>query len=276
MKKMLILCAAVLYFGAWTAATLYDYSISVWMTAHDPFLWAETAARLGPLPVYLTVAFCASALSDRMSGLRFVLQCISFLFSMLASWSVFRPSPEDALLLLVMAAGGCLLFLCMRHLSAETEWNEKTQRILTGGLLLVVVVVLVSETLKCIWGRPRFMFLKELGVPFYPWYRPRGFVFLDDRFKSFPSGHTIASSLSFYAYFLPDLFPHVFSRRRPILVLAAGFTLFTAAGRIFAGRHYLSDTLAGMSLGCLLLFLIAKEYVIHGCGREKEAVLADR
>lgn len=261
MKKWLLFCAAALYVLLWTAATVYDYPISVWMTAHNPVLWSETASRVGPLPVHLLFAFCTAALAEKRNAGRGPLLVISFLFSVLAAWNLFRPSLHDAFLLLLMAGTSILLFTGIRKLAERVPDGEGTDRILIGGIAAAVLAVAISEVIKCTWARPRFMFLQELGVSFRPWYLPDGFVLFDDRWKSFPSGHTISASLSMYAVFLAGLFPETCRRKKAIAAAAVLFTLFTAAGRIFAGRHFLSDTLAGMGLGWLLIALIAVRYL---------------
>lgn len=258
---MLFICVSALYLFLWVIATLYDYPISVWMTAHNPVIWSETASRLGPLPVYFLLGFCPAALAEKQNAGRGLLQGISFLFSVLAAWNLFRPSQHDTFLLLLMAGTAVLFFAGIRKLAVRVPDGEGNRRILIGGIAAAVIALAVSEVLKCTWGRPRFMFLEELGVSFRSWYVPDGFVLFDDRWKSFPSGHTISSSLSLYVVILADLFPELRGKKRCLAAAAVLFTVFTAVGRIFAGRHYLSDTLAGMGLGWLVIGIIAVRYI---------------
>lgn len=93
--------------------------------------------------------------------------------------------------------------------------------------------------------------------------RPRpelAFVQLDT--YSFPSGHAAASTAAFLAFaFLAAKQARGLRKRNGIILAALGAAAAVAFSRLYLGAHYLSDVLAGSSLGlawttaCLILYL---------------------
>lgn len=75
---------------------------------------------------------------------------------------------------------------------------------------------------------------------------------------SFPSGHAVASTV-FYGALCSLVFMHT---RSPVLralavVLCMAMVLLVTFSRVYLGAHYLSDVVAGVSVGllCLLVFM---------------------
>jgi membrane-associated phospholipid phosphatase len=75
---------------------------------------------------------------------------------------------------------------------------------------------------------------------------------------SFPSGHAVASTV-FYGALCALVFMHTRSTGLRVLAVALGIAmvLLVTFSRVYLGAHYLSDVVAGVSVGllCLLLFL---------------------
>jgi membrane-associated phospholipid phosphatase len=83
--------------------------------------------------------------------------------------------------------------------------------------------------------------------------RPTGLVALDDlNGYSFPSGHsTLAGTLAGYAYFSNWIIKHA---KYLVIILA----LLTGLSRLYLGVHFLTDVLAGLTLGAILGWIISK------------------
>ena len=126
-------------------------------------------------------------------------------------------------------------------------------------LLQVVVVILSVYFLYKRYWPELFMLLLGSGGGALIWYyligvfnRPRptdqiGIVVTDN---SFPSGHTISAVIcyGFLAYLLVPRMPSLFWKW--VIVLASILVMaFIGFSRVFLGGHYLSDILAGYSLG---------------------------
>lgn len=71
---------------------------------------------------------------------------------------------------------------------------------------------------------------------------------------SFPSGHAVASTV-FYGVLCAFVFRHVRSRmlRAAALVLACALVLLVCATRVYLGAHFLTDVVAGVIVGALVL-----------------------
>ncbi len=99
--------------------------------------------------------------------------------------------------------------------------------------------------------------------------RPRPFMYShmeelakdSDHYTSFYSGHTSFSGAAMTAFFL------ILLRRRaplPLLVLAAitaqSLMMMTGIFRVFAGRHFITDVVAGGIAGALVALVVALRY----------------
>lgn len=261
MKKTYVVMVIAFYAIGFLCATFWDLPIEQWMTAHDPTWWSETAARIGPLPFSLTIAFCAAGLAQYQTKLHGLAVFLTAAFTQFAAWSLWRP--ESFLMLTISCLTGALLWYVLHKVAQKLSLTKRTGKILLGGILTACLTLFLSEVIKCSWGRPRYIFLDELGVSFRPWYQPHGFVLFDDRWKSFPSGHTIAASLTFYWVYLAELYPCLAKQKKTIMFASSAFVIFVAAGRVFAGRHFLSDVLMGMGVGAVVALLVMKYLVGH-------------
>lgn len=98
-------------------------------------------------------------------------------------------------------------------------------------------VVLVT-ILKNVIGRIR---------PVWKWIVQDGF--------SYPSGHTI-SAFMLYGTFMLLVYKKVHGKFRKPLLIGFGVIIFlTGFSRIYFGAHYLTDVLASIILGCIILII---------------------
>ncbi len=134
-----------------------------------------------------------------------------------------------------------------------TDWRRRSppNRIVLARLFVHCLCIIASiggaqlcvRVIKVLVGRPRPPLISEVG--------PYGFDFpaFHDAYWSFPSGHsTTAGALSML---LLIYFPRL---RWPIL--AAGALL--ALSRVASNAHYLSDVVAGFSIGLLFTLWLAR------------------
>ncbi|NLL56521.1 MAG: phosphatase PAP2 family protein [Clostridiales bacterium] len=138
------------------------------------------------------------------------------------------------------------------------------------ALVALAIGQAVTTFLKSLWGRQRFRNMPDGDYSgFDPWYSPNWFkkgsggAFVSDyaghsdegAFKSFPSGHTMASALSFIVIMLPDLFDRLKKYKLWFYVVPAIYTVAVAISRIIIRAHFLSDVLVGGTIGILSVFL---------------------
>lgn len=139
--------------------------------------------------------------------------------------------------------------------------------------LLVIFVAFFSTLLIYILKnkvvlRMRFRamnFLNDASF-FTPWWKVNGeniknlfqnFYYLQDAFKSFPSGHTAAAGLSlcfvFYPYFVNKKMKH--SKRISYILWPIILTLTVGFSRIVAGAHFLTDVLFAILIDMFFISL---------------------
>lgn len=139
----------------------------------------------------------------------------------------------------------------MRYLS-----EERTQQLLPLAWAIIFVyagAVLVPNLLKVLWGRPRYRIVVSGEAGFVPWYSPLGINWLNDDYKSFPSGHSAIAAVSLLSTSFPRFFSSLKGKERYILFLSIAWTLAVMVSRIILGDHYLSDTLAGLAITLILI-----------------------
>jgi len=143
----------------------------------------------------------------------------------------------------------CLVALALVVLGGRRRTNLHRWVPLAGALLLLAVLepLLITQTLKQLWGRVRFRNLAGDPVGYTPFYLPAG----PGAGESFPSGHVAMAWVSAVLAFWSSRVA-----RWPAVLLAwllvLGYGTLVALGRMQAGAHYLTDCLFSAGL-CLLL-----------------------
>ncbi|MBN1929541.1 MAG: phosphatase PAP2 family protein [Chlorobiaceae bacterium] len=130
-------------------------------------------------------------------------------------------------------------------------WFRKRNRILARkGLFLFTTVAvsgLTADLLKFVFGRARPKLLLHDGI--YG-FEPFGHAF-NHAWQSFPSGHstTALSAALSLSLMLPRL--------RPVFIIAG---IIIAASRVVLCQHYLSDIIAGSTLGVVTVMLLYQRF----------------
>lgn len=134
---------------------------------------------------------------------------------------------------------GAMLYWFLR------QSDERAGNALASYLLVLFLLLLVVDTLKIWVGRPRPGELGEWVI-----------LSLSGTCHSFPSSHmaeTVFTVLSL-----------LFCRRRGLLPLGCGIWIAVMGlTRLYLGRHYPTDLLAGAVLGCLAAFLAHRLYSLR-------------
>lgn len=109
----------------------------------------------------------------------------------------------------------------------------------------------ITPVIKALVGRPRFVQLEGDYSLFTPFFEPSHFL----QGVSFPSGHVATAAAFFPAAYVLFRCGHRWIGVT-IFAMTAGWAIFTAAARIVAGAHYLTDTFFSFGLALLLTPLV--------------------
>lgn len=143
-----------------------------------------------------------------------------------------------------------------------TLWLLRKKELRVAVFLVVTVVsgALVDTALKAAIGRPR---PTVRGGP------PEAFG------SSFPSGHSMASLITYGAFMLVVL-PYLPKwSRRPAIGLASLLVLAIGFSRLALGMHFLSDVIAGFLFGAAWLLVAVAAFNVWRRDRREPQVRAD-
>lgn len=144
-----------------------------------------------------------------------------------------------------------ILFKLMDNIKDENY--KYFRRVAIMSIVYIVVLTVVINVVKVTWARPRYWMVMSGDATFVPWYIINGNNITDisNAYMSFPSGHTANAfaSLALALWFIGPKRDRVFN----IMMM---WGLLTAVSRIFAGQHYLTDTIMGglISFGLFVIF----------------------
>jgi hypothetical protein len=228
--------------------------------------WARFVSDWGELPGLLVILAALAVLSARLStrgggradgvarvgvavlGVATLLYLVHVVVTGLGGPPPLRAEPVPTTLAAVVAAGGVSHWWVGRR-----GWRPSPHALaFARAALWLAVVNLIGFVfvLKAVWGRVRFRDLGAEFAEFTAWYSPQGWT----GHTSFPSGHTALGWM-----LLPLIVFALGSRplaRFGLIVLAVGWGLFVAAGRVRFGAHYPSDVLFSTAVAWVT-FLIA-------------------
>jgi membrane-associated phospholipid phosphatase len=138
------------------------------------------------------------------------------------------------------------------------------------GLLSVLIGETILELLKTFWGRQRFYTMDNPVEQFTAWYLPLGGGG-ENKFKSFPSGHSFAAMSAIWFTLWPRFIESLKKYTIVICTLAVIFAFTVMFSRIVYGRHFLSDVTAGASL-YLASFIFVKYIIDKNSGKLKRVI----
>lgn len=150
-----------------------------------------------------------------------------------------------------------VLFKLMNRIKDEDYKHYR--KVATMSLVYVIVLTIAVNGIKFIWARPRYWMVASGEATFVPWYIINGNNITDvtNAYMSFPSGHTANAfaSLALSLWFV--------NKGDKLFNVFMIWGLLTAMSRIFAGQHYLTDTIMGGLLSFTLFVLLLKLFKLQ-------------
>lgn len=242
--------------------TFTDLQISM-AVAVKP-VWARILEVVGEIPfTVLTITACAllyrfrtrknhflNTLSGVGSGLLFIL------FSVMGGFMTYNYLSDNLgeisslwamVIALVMAAAGIILASLVPE-----ERRSQALRYAAVALLYFVLVIIIMNSLKTVWGRMRFREMTDPVAEFTRWYQivPRGGF--DNRYASFPSGHSMNSAGVMLLLLLPPLMPILENKEKALHIFAYIWCGIVGISRVFMGAHFASDVMVGILLSLVI------------------------
>ena len=245
-NKLIVILLGLVYIGLFIVAAGYDLAVSGFLTAREVSAIVQIGYRFGPLPSFLVPAWCIIVLGEEWEKYR-ISRIIAFGLCAGGAYSVVRPDLSSLLDFLKLVLVWAFFFAVLDHLPMP-ERSKSNKRILTIGIIVSFGSLLTVEVMKMLWGRPRFMLVKQEEELFREWYKISGFALRPDGYRSFPSGHSVSASSIFFITYLPLLFPSLRRKQWVFWLISITFTAFVAFSRVMGGMHYISDVMAGYAV----------------------------
>ncbi len=128
------------------------------------------------------------------------------------------------------------------------------------AIVMILTVLVGTNIIKVIWGRPRIWLVEDELAEFRPWYLPKPFA-TGNEYMSFISGHTSNASLMILVTLIP--ISVIQDNKKKFFIFGITWGLLTGVSRLFAGQHYLTDvTFAVLYVG-VLYYILARKFDIE-------------
>lgn len=244
-------------------ATIFDLRIS--QAVYGKNLFSTVFEVLGEVPIQFLALFGALALlrfrsrkTKWVSGLLLAAYGIlAAAFAFLFGFATINYVNENiahelptVVSLLTMLAGIVLAILLARAVPKERAREAVTFAIIAIVYLLLIVIVMNS--IKSVWGRLRMREMLDPVSEFTPWYEIHFRGGFDNRFASFPSGHTMNAAGVILITLLPTIFVKLKGKEVMLRVVAYGWAIVVGFSRVVAGAHFSTDVLVGILLSYML------------------------
>lgn len=246
-------------------SSFWDLQINQLVNSADSY-FGTFLARIGELPVYLVIPFTSMVFFVCSKGKAFK-TILSFIYGIggwlyLFIWLGDNWLKDDQFRLPFSVFFG-LVFAALSFYIAKKLPRDVMLKLKPFAIFLLIAALgtaLTVEGIKNIWGRVRFRHLLEDDNfnRFSHWFISQGV----NGNKSFPSGHTSASSSSLLISALPLICAQLKKYEVRMFVLAAIYTFAVGFSRIIVGAHYLSDITVGALVG-LAWFLAVKKFYLE-------------
>jgi membrane-associated phospholipid phosphatase len=270
---------AVAFIAILLVATFFDLNINIAL-ANSESVFGQFFALFGEATAWLIIPVCGVILFQAVTKdnkfknyLKIVWLILTFIGFFMVVKYFFEEMVNESkwgILYELVFAFMFTLFSILGTCKIDKKVMKKLVIFAVFALVALAISQAVTTVLKGLWGRQRFRNMPEDDYSaFDPWYKPNWFkkgsggAFVSDyaghadsdAFKSFPSGHTMAASLSFIIIMLPDLFEKLKKYKLWFYVVPAIYTVAVAISRIVFRAHFLSDVLAGATIGIASVFL---------------------
>lgn len=238
--------------------TFTDLQISM-AIAKKP-LWARALEVVGEIPfTTLTIAACAILFRFRTKK-NIVLNILGVvgagalfaLFSLMGGFMTYNYLTDNlgqiSMLWMVVPA------VVMAGLGIWIAWaipaqnRGKALRYAATALLYCILVIVIMNSLKTVWGRMRFREMTDPIHEFTRWYQivPRGGF--NNIYASFPSGHSMNSAGVILLTLLPPMIPALAGKEKVLHTIVYVWCAVVGISRVFMGAHFASDVTVGVLL----------------------------
>ena len=253
MKKKYFIPLAVVLLAGLAAGTFLDLHISsIIYDPHDPVGIFVNMMAMGPSFLLLEISCCMFSIYNRNNNQRFTGMLLALVTGASCCYEIGKPFELElwiSIIAGILLAGGIMAVVsrCFPTVSYR-------QYVVASSIMFsAILIFLMTESIKNIWGRRRFYSMDDPLSQFMAWFIPKPLA-QNDFYKSFPSGHTAFSTLSLYAMFLPEML-NVKVTRRMVIFIGLGWIATVMYGRIVYGAHFLSDTCMGALIGITSVYL---------------------
>lgn len=136
------------------------------------------------------------------------------------------------------------------------------------ALLYFLLVILIMNSVKTVWGRMRFREMTDPVNEFTRWYQivPRGGF--NNIYASFPSGHSMNSAGVILLMLLPPMIPALKGREKLLHALVYVWCAVVGVSRVFMGAHFSSDVTVGVLLS-LAIFEVLRSILYRKKAEER-------
>lgn len=152
--------------------------------------------------------------------------------------------------LLTALVGLALAILLSRAVPKERAREAVTFAII--AIVYILLIVIIMNSIKSVWGRLRMREMLDPTSEFTPWYEIHFRGGFDNRYASFPSGHTMNAAGMILITLLPTVFEKLKGKEALLRVIAYGWVAVVGFSRIVAGAHFATDVLFGILLSYAL------------------------
>ncbi|MGN0314824.1 MAG: phosphatase PAP2 family protein [Fusicatenibacter sp.] len=248
-------------------------------------LWARVLEVVGEIPfTTLTIAACAILFRFRTKKNRVLnILCavgagvLFALFSVMGGFMTWNYLTDNlgqismtwmVLIALVMAGVGVWI---ARAIPAKNR--SKALRYAAVALLYFLLVIIIMNSVKAVWGRMRFREMTDPIHEFTRWYQivPRGGF--NNSYASFPSGHSMNSAGVILLILLPPMIPALSGREKVLHTIVYVWCVVVGISRVFMGAHFASDVTVGVLLS-LAIFDVLR--AIFYRKERKESTIANK
>lgn len=252
--------------------TFTDLQIS--MTVATKPAWARVLEIIGEIPfTVLSITACAILMRFRtrknkalslLSAL-----CAGVLFFFLAfmggfmTWNYLTDNLGEISQIWIPVIGILMAAAAIWVASrVSASCRSKALRFAAVALLYFVLVLVVMNSLKTVWGRMRFREMTDPLVEFTRWYQivPRGGF--DNVYASFPSGHSMNSAGVILLTLLPPIIPALKNREKALHIFVYIWCAVVGISRVFMGAHFASDVTVGILLS-LAIFEVLRGLIFR-------------
>lgn len=133
--------------------------------------------------------------------------------------------------------------------------KERAREAVTFAVIAIVyllLIVIIMNSIKGIWGRLRMREMLDPVSEFTPWYEIHFRGGFDNRFASFPSGHTMNAAGVILITLLPAIFDKLKGKEALLRTIAYVWVVVVGFSRVVAGAHFSTDVLFAILLSYAL------------------------